>query len=315
MPRFVNDARSGGKSLFGLVRALGGDQHSGRCRCPAHNGNSATSLKVDEAAGLAYCHAGCSFEEVLSAAEAHGWRRGSDFIPTNIPPVKSKAQRRAWALEILREVDGIGGYARAQQVLPAYFARRGINTVPPTAMLAVSCKTLHGDPAMVFEIVIDDGLESLGCQVTWLAPCKTRKRDADPQRQFFAPIKGGYIKLYEGELDPSAKLVIGEGVESALSAAQIMGGVPAIAALNAGNLPKITPPLASEYIIAADNDPPGLDGARALKINLTRAGHKVWLAIPPRKGSDWNDFILYPDSARIRRPPLPNGAIRILPNG
>ena len=26
-------------------------------------------------------------------------------------------------------------------------------------------------------------------------------------------------------------------------------------------------------------------------------------------------FMLYPNSARIRRPPLPNGAIRILPNG
>ena len=26
-------------------------------------------------------------------------------------------------------------------------------------------------------------------------------------------------------------------------------------------------------------------------------------------------YLLYPDSARIRRPPLPNGAIRILPNG
>ena len=25
--------------------------------------------------------------------------------------------------------------------------------------------------------------------------------------------------------------------------------------------------------------------------------------------------MIYPDSARIRRPPLPNGAIRILPNG
>jgi hypothetical protein len=25
--------------------------------------------------------------------------------------------------------------------------------------------------------------------------------------------------------------------------------------------------------------------------------------------------LIYPDSARIRRPPLPNGAIRILPNG
>jgi len=28
-----------------------------------------------------------------------------------------------------------------------------------------------------------------------------------------------------------------------------------------------------------------------------------------------NRIEVYPDSARIRRPPLPNGAIRILPNG
>ena len=86
MAYFIGRGSPRVKPLYGLVAALGGDQHSGRCRCPAHGGNSVTSLKVDEAAGLAYCYAGCSVEEVLSAAESHGWRRGSDFTPTDIPP-------------------------------------------------------------------------------------------------------------------------------------------------------------------------------------------------------------------------------------
>ena len=209
------------------------------------------------------------------------FRLHSDGYPSH---VKSKAQRRAWALEILREVDGIGGYARAQKLLPAYFARRGINKVPPTAMLAVSCKTLHDDPAMVFEVVTDDGLECLGCHVTWLSLDKTKKRDADPQRQFFGTVKGGYIKLYAGELDPSAKLIIAEGIETAMSAAQLGGGIAAIAGLDAGNLDKITPPPAAEYILATDNDAnkAGQKGARALMVKLVRAGHIVRLAIPPR---------------------------------
>ena len=213
MYAFIRRGDARVKPLYGLVAALGGDQRSGRCRCPAHNGNSATSLLVKEAEGLLYCYSGCSFAEVLSASEAHGWRRGSDFTSTDIPPVKSKARSRAWALEILREVDGSGGYARAQKLLPAYFARRGIDKVPPTAMLAVSCKTLYNNPAMVFEVVTSDGLDCLGCHVTWLSLDKTRKREEKPQRQFYGTVKGGYIKFYEGELDPTSKLVIGEGVE------------------------------------------------------------------------------------------------------
>ena len=81
---------------------------------------------------------------------------------------------------------------------------------------------------------------------------------------------------------------------SALSAAQISGGIAAIAGLDAGNLPKITPPLASEYIVAGDNDSNGAGqkGARALAVKLVRAGHIVRVAIPPRADSDWNDVLM-----------------------
>ncbi|MGA7454466.1 MAG: toprim domain-containing protein [Rhodoplanes sp.] len=143
---------------------------------------------------------------------------------------------------------------------------------------------------MIFEVGTD--IDFLGCHLTWLSGDITRKRDAEPQRQFFGAVSGGHIRLYDGELDPSAKLVIAEGIETALSAAQLGGGIPAIAAMSANNFPKISPPLASEYLISADNDPPGLQGARALAVKLVRAGHKASLAIPPRAGTDWNDVIL-----------------------
>ena len=77
-----------------------------------------------------------------------------------------------------------------------------------------------------------------------------------------------------------------------MAAAQIARGLPAIAALSATNLPKITPPRAAEYIVAADNDVAGLAGARALASKLARVGPLVRLAIPPRPGSDWNDVLM-----------------------
>ena len=41
----------------------------------------------------------------------------------------------------------------------------------------------------------------------------------------------------------------------------------------------------------------------------------VWMARETGASVPARLIVVYPDSARIRRPPLPNGAIRILPNG
>ena len=103
--------------------------------------------------------------------------------------------------------------------------------------------------------------------MTWLVGfVAARKIDPSegPARQSYGPISGGFIQLYEGTLDPTARLVVGEGIENSLSAAQIAGGLHAISGISAKNLAKINPPLAAEYLIAADNDPPGL---RALALS------------------------------------------------
>ena len=295
MPYFIgrDDARV--KSCAEIINALGGNPDSGMCCCPAHDDANA-SLHVQERNGKVawHCFAGCSQQDVLDALRARGLWHGGHAEDTRTAaerkPCRSPAQKRVYASEIVSAAERLGRYARAQRTLPAYFKRRGIERVPPTALFALDA--LGRGPAMIFEVT--DGTMFLGCHVTWLSPCKTRKRDVEKPRQFFAPIKGGYIKLYDGELDPSAKLVIAEGVETAMSAAQLGGGIAAIAALDAGNLHKITPPPATEYIIAADNDSNGAGqkGARALMVKLVRAGHIVRLAIPPRVDSDWNDVLL-----------------------
>jgi putative DNA primase/helicase len=56
--------------LADALRAAGCDlSDKGRARCPAHNGNSITSLSVKAIEGsvLLYCHAGCDNDEVLAA--------------------------------------------------------------------------------------------------------------------------------------------------------------------------------------------------------------------------------------------------------
>jgi hypothetical protein len=202
-------------------------------------------------------------------------------------------------LKILADTRANRGQELAE-FLADYLAARGITTVPPTAMLALPWhldlnkprRIIPDDPAMVFEVT--DGEKILGCHVTWLSPDLTAKREQEPQRQSFGPVKGGYIPLYN-ELK-SEKLVIAEGVETALSFGQ-MSGLPAIAGLSAKNLPAITPPCVREFIIAGDNDKngTGFAGATALGLKLKRAGHIVRLAIPPRPDTvekvDWNDIL------------------------
>jgi hypothetical protein len=285
-----------------IVEGLGGDVRSGMACCPAHDDHT-PSLHIQEVHGkvLVYCFAGCGQEAVLDALRDRGLWPVPGTAKPSVPTVRrSDEERRRYALEIISNTRANRGRVLVveDRVLDEYFLNRGIKTVPATALFALPynldryiCARLVPDcPAMVFEIV--DGHQFVGAHVTWLRWDLAGKRDQEPTRQFFGTVSGGYIKLYEGDLTPTAKLIIAEGVENAMSAAQIAGGVPAIAALSAMNMPKITPPRAAEYIVAADHDDAGLRGARELACRLVRAGAIVRLAIPPRPGSDWNDFLL-----------------------
>jgi hypothetical protein len=290
------------KAAVDLIVALGGDLRTGMCCCPAHDDEN-PSLHISEGSNgkvLFHCFAGCGQLAVIDVLLARGlWPVGSVVAKPNMTRRRSDEERREFASRIICDTRANRGRELAQ-FLNNYFGRRGIKTVPPTAMLAAPFKInpyldgclLPDDPGMVFEV--SDGAKPIGSHVTWLNSNLSAKRDEEPQRQFFGPISGGFVRLYDGELEPTAKLIIAEGVETAMAAAQIAGGLPAIAALSANNMPKITPPPASEYIVAGDNDANGAGqrAARALAHKLVRAGAVVRIAIPSRPDTDWNDVLM-----------------------
>jgi putative DNA primase/helicase len=125
---------------------------------------------------------------------------------------------------------------------------------------------------------------------TYLRHDGSGKADVKPSRAALGPIWRGAIRLHDRI--PGTQLVIAEGLETAASAGLVLG-LPAWAAISAGNLAKglALPPEASRIVIAADPDPPGSRAARDAWIRWHAEGREVRIAIPDGPG-DFNDLLL-----------------------
>jgi hypothetical protein len=119
-----------------------------------------------------------------------------------------------------------------------YLHGRGINLMPPCAMTlpAQESRSLFGKnlPAMVCPIINRSGLP--GAQVTWLTRDSKTKAGGRTPRKSYGDTKGGYVRL--SKVDPDKPLIIGEGVETTLSAMQL-ASLPGIAVLSATNMPAV----------------------------------------------------------------------------
>jgi putative DNA primase/helicase len=124
---------------------------------------------------------------------------------------------------------------------------------------------------------------------TFLRPDGNGKAPVEPAKMTLGPIGGAVIRLAE-PMD-STPLVIGEGVESSASAGLLMG-VPAWAAIAAGNLSRILLPETVEaVVIAADADLTGQREAEAAARRWQAEGRRVQIATPDTPGADFNDLL------------------------
>ena len=278
-------------SAASLIEALGGNPNSGMCPCVAHE-DGTPSLSVRESSNgkvLFHCFAGCSQDAVLTALKAMGlWSsNGKNYAPTPRWKKPDKKEDKPDFREILRAA------AESDLKPTAYLRGRGITLVPDCASLispgtALKVGLRRAYPHMVVPIVNAQG-EPVGAQTTALTRDASEKVIGNkPARLTHGSVKGNYVALAAPR--PDGALVVGEGVETVLSAMQITG-LPGIAALSCWNLPKINPPVAAEFIIAADHDAPGIDGAKALAVNLKRNGSRVFKTTPKVSGEDWNDVL------------------------
>jgi phage/plasmid primase-like uncharacterized protein len=137
-------------------------------------------------------------------------------------------------------------------------------------------------------LVCDVASKPLGIHRTFLARDGSKSR-LEPAKASLGPIWSGAIRL--DEVVDGAPLIVGEGIESSASAGLLMG-LPAWAAISAGNLAKglLLPPEVRSVVIAADPDKAGADAAREAWLRWTVEGRTVRIATPDGHG-DFNDLV------------------------
>jgi hypothetical protein len=276
-----------------VCETLGGTWYGsyGVAFCPAHENQRTPALSLSTWSNgtlLAKCFAGCQFKEVIVALRARGILDGSfDRNPAEPLAVSksvsrssarnSAAARKIWAWS--RPVQGT--------LAEKYMASRGITCELPES-LRFHAELYHGPskrhfPALVARI---DGASEFAIHRTYLSPNGFCKARVNPEKMMLGPAQGGAVLL--GAVDNT--IMIGEGIETCLSAYQVTG-LPAFAALStSGMRGLVLPKCVSDVTILADNDPAGEAAAYDCARRYEMPGRRVRIVRPPF-GSDFNDLL------------------------
>lgn len=272
---------------FGLRRASGGKGWAGDCpACGYRDG-----LRVNEREGRAlwWC-ASCTDKAVLN--EAVTGRRPAAARSTTTTP-GDHASRREAALRLWDAALPIEG-TPAQH----YLATRGL-ALPDGVALRFLPDAKHPSGARcmcMIALAVDDAARGQAVHRTYLAPGGTGKAKLDPPRATLGPIGGAVLRLCQPH--PDKALVIGEGIETSLSAG-LLTGLPAWAAFSAGNMARLLlPDDVREVWIASDHDAPGQRAAWQAADAFMAQGRAVRMLTPDAAGQDFNDIIMQRHAAR-----------------
>jgi putative DNA primase/helicase len=281
-----------------IAKALGGRKvgTTWMARCPVH-ADRVPSLSIkngDCGRVLLRCHAGCLQQQVIAALKTRGlWqglgrRHGTPTSPrqstaSNIDlddnEKRTKAALRMWAAAVPAE----------GTLVEAYLQSRGIIMPVPAAL------RFHGGirhpfggfwPAMVALVTRGKDGTPLGIHRTFLARDGYGKAPVEP-RKMIGPCRGGVVRLREDD----RRLMVAEGIETALAAMQSTGRA-AWASLSTSGMRTLELPAGiRDLVITADGDVAGeaaaTDAARRVKCE----GRCIFIARAPR-GFDFNDVLL-----------------------
>ncbi len=284
-------------ALGGSIVADAKGNHA--CKCPAHLDQSPSLSIRDNGPGkvLVYCYAGCSQAAILAALKRLG------LLPGKVDPAAETAAQSAPVRPPRPVSDPFKMWRPALPLLGGspvdlYLGNRGLKT-PKSAPLRFapalwhwSTRTRH--PAMVALVERYDGTP-VTSHATFLTP-DGRKAPLVQVRLFAAganPAGGGV--WFDG-LGATRELVIAEGIESALSAAELYDAVACVATLSTHGMRSLVLPPAMGLAIRifADHDSAGhgLSAARDLYRRLRSEEREVRLSMADAVGSDANDVLL-----------------------
>jgi putative DNA primase/helicase len=277
-----------------IARALGGKREgvSWLALCPAHMDRKKPSLALRDGDGgilLVHCHAGCEQGAVIDALRARGlWGLNGSASPSSqqrpkpggAGPDPDDVKRKA-ALAIWQAAKPAAG-----TLVGVYLAARGIHLPPPESLRfhpALKHPSGSSWPAMIGLVVNGVDGTPIATHRTFLALDGSGKAPVEA-KMMLGGCGGGAVRLGE----PGAPLLIGEGIETALSGMQ-MSGHPAWAALSTSGLRALDlPEDVRDVIVLADGD-----DAAALSCGWRwkQEGRRVRIARPPR-GCDFNDTLM-----------------------
>src|SRR5262245_4480892 len=174
-----------------------------------------------------------------------------------------------------------------------YLAARGLDA-PKGADLLFHDDLTHweakrGFPGMV-AIVRDSGGAQIGLHRTYLNPQKFAKANVSPARKTLGAVGGGAVRLAE----PRDGLIgLAEGIETALAVMTACPELPAWSVLSStGMAGVVLPPDIARVVFLVDHDDAGRRAAEAAAHRLAGEGRRVWIALPPHQGTDFNDLLL-----------------------
>jgi putative DNA primase/helicase len=257
--------------------------------CPSCGYAGTFTISVQDGRALWWC-ASCQDREGLLAAVRDA--TGGAWAPvasSSTNATTDAAGRTRAALTIWAEAIGLKG-----TLGEVYLAARGLPGEASTALRyhpALRHPNATGTfPALVALIRSTTTGEPVAVHRTYLRPDGSGKANVDPAKATKGPMAGGAIMLHDQV--GGAPLVIGEGIESSLSAGRLLSAT-AWAGIAAGNLKSIIPPGGpSEIVLAADPDPVGQREAWAAADRWSSLVRRVRVATPDDPTGDFNDVLL-----------------------
>lgn len=265
-------------------RSWGGD-------CPACGYPRAFAIKPGKGSRpMLFCANGCTRETLDAVARnALGGAWTPAAAADGAKVARNRAERQAASKRLWLGSTSCVGTAAA-----LYLAGRGIGHAAASDALRFRGDCPHPEggrwPALI-ALVQDAAGQPIAAHRTFLT-LAGRKASVAPVKASIGPVWGGAVRL-----DPAGPaLVIGEGIETAASAGLLLG-LPAWAAISAGNLARglVLPPDVRDVVIAADHDAgprrPGQDAAEAAAARWRTEGRRVRIATPDAPGQDFNDVL------------------------
>ena len=303
-------------SALEIAAVLGGKPH-GRsyvCPCPVPGHlDKHPSFYIAERGGkvVFICRSGCGQDAVLAALKGRGlWPDCPD--DRDLPRDRAGAASSNSSAEARR--DGKRDPFRwwrassskiRDSLIPIYLGARRIEDLTDAELkpLRFHPSLFHWPsktewPCMLALVarVQPSGLrEPITCHMTFLARDGQGKAPLQKERLFpsgASPAGGG---VWFGAIDPGAEVIVGEGIESTLSAMRLYGAQAGVAALSALGVEKLVlPPEARQVRIFADRDElqQGFAAAAIATRRWRAEGREVAMSQAATPGWDANDVLV-----------------------